>query len=194
MNALHFNITDKKLVSKLGGLPNMPKSLKWPASEDGEYLPFLCQIDLSEFKNDFANGGILYFFCSLSSDEIYDQTVIYYDGDEKLEPRTVDPDKLDGVLDCDYPLKAYFLEFDADGGNEEVTALQLFGKGNYLQGNIEEEEFDEQDKLLLQVDAQKFDNTFQYICSTMGRIYFVILKEDLNDKNFKDVYAEMQYT
>ena len=196
MKALRLSVTKEVKKSKLGGLPDMPAGLEWPKTGDDEtreYLPFLCQIDLSEFQHKFAASGMLYFFCTLDPDDIYGRAVLYYDGQEKLESRNAEvPTK---GMDCDYPLEEYYLELDSIDKKKEASAIQLFGKGDYIQSDLEEfgEEISGEPTLLLQLDAEKFDYTFGNVCGDCGRIYFVMSKEDLANKNFTTVFAEMQY-
>lgn len=75
----------------------MPDHIKWP-KYCGEYIPFLCQIQLKEiapwdFEGKLPNQGWLYVFDSQELDEGYQ--LIYYDGDLKsLEPCYVEEDKI----------------------------------------------------------------------------------------------------
>ncbi|EMY12177.1 PF09234 domain protein [Leptospira weilii str. Ecochallenge] len=66
MNAIGLNfdpVGERKLgQSKLGGPPDLPASLSYPKDENGNDIPFLCQLNLGEFDNEIASEGILYFF------------------------------------------------------------------------------------------------------------------------------------
>lgn len=72
--------------SRVAGRPNLPPSIAWPCTEDGEWYTFLAQINLGELpfspSDDLPITGMLYFF--LGADEPaynVDHRVIYYDGD-----------------------------------------------------------------------------------------------------------------
>lgn len=53
--------------SKIGGRPDMPRSVEWPLEDNGKHLTFLAQINLEELPNEvpiehIPERGILYFF------------------------------------------------------------------------------------------------------------------------------------
>lgn len=72
--------------SRVAGRPDLPPSIAWPCTEDGEWYTFLAQINLGELPftsaDDLPATGMLYFF--LGADEPaynVDHRVIYYEGD-----------------------------------------------------------------------------------------------------------------
>lgn len=75
-------------VSRLGGTPSLPASLRWPGDPKGGQLHFLCQINLSELpdcpmRELLPTDGVLYFFVSercLQGEMEYDGSwsVLYY--------------------------------------------------------------------------------------------------------------------
>ena len=80
-------LSDKEATigsSKLGGIPHLPPSLKWPVENDEHYL-FIGQINLAEIPTiikDFPKAGWLYFFVGLD-EPAYDvaHEVLYFSGD-----------------------------------------------------------------------------------------------------------------
>ena len=55
--------------SKIGGRPDLPKSISWATEEDGKPLSFIAQVNLAEVSsydvdNLLPRKGILYFFYS----------------------------------------------------------------------------------------------------------------------------------
>ncbi|MCD4795439.1 MAG: DUF1963 domain-containing protein [Bacteroidales bacterium] len=106
-------------ASKFGGLPDLPKSLKWPSYKSREdspgmfaatyehvarqkkgcKLPFIAQFNISDFKhldfeNIFPEKGIFYFFSDTQPDEIKDHRILFYDGDENSLKQTPLPKSL----------------------------------------------------------------------------------------------------
>jgi uncharacterized protein YwqG len=80
-------MTDDDLIktgtSKIGGLPDVPRSFEWP-SWKGHPMSFLAQINLEEFpmntvNPDYPASGILYFFYVYDLDLWYDNRA--YDDD-----------------------------------------------------------------------------------------------------------------
>lgn len=72
--------------SRIAGRPDLPPSIEWPCTEDGEAYTFLAQINLSELPflpaDNWPSSGMLYFFLGLD-EPAYDveHQVFYYDGD-----------------------------------------------------------------------------------------------------------------
>lgn len=89
-------------VSKLGGLPDLPKGTEWPIWEDMP-LAFIAQIKLSDIaaydaEKALPHFGMLYFFYNAEEQpEGYNPAdhgawkVIYYNGDLSLLERTAAP-------------------------------------------------------------------------------------------------------
>jgi hypothetical protein len=83
-------------VSRLGGVPDLPPGLAWPAKDD-VHLTFVAQIDLSELASGWVDAlprrGWLWLF--LGEDEpAYDvaHVVLHYDGDrDTLAPASPPP-------------------------------------------------------------------------------------------------------
>lgn len=90
--------------SRIAGRPDLPPSIAWPCTVDGEWCTFLAQINLAELPfspiDDLPVTGMLYFF--LGADEPaynIDHRVIYYDGDLeqlKLAEPPADKDEVFG--------------------------------------------------------------------------------------------------
>jgi len=205
-----LNSRTKLGQSKLGGWPHVPKDFKWPQDRDDDLipcrreteskiknLPFLCQINLKEFPGLFAESGMLYFFCTMEPDEIYDWAVVYLPSPETLSPLEVPIDT--SCMDCEFPLPEFTLVTAKSGDSF------LMGTGDYIQTNLEEETplyyedvTDEDAKgpysLLLQLDANDFNKgkPFYYICGDGGRIYFLTPTSSFKTKDFWAAYAEMQ--
>jgi uncharacterized protein YwqG len=63
--AIALSKSESKPSSKIGGLPNLPNDIDWPAWKEAP-MSFLCQLDLSEIyknnKTDLPDSGALYFF------------------------------------------------------------------------------------------------------------------------------------
>lgn len=78
--------------SRIGGLPDLPKSLDWPLSAEGEALTFLLQLNLRDVPhfagNPLPGRGMLYVFLGLdepASD--VEHRLLLYTGTEELSPR-----------------------------------------------------------------------------------------------------------
>lgn len=60
--------------SKVGGAPDLPADLEWPASDDGQRLPFIAQIRLGDIaaldpQSDLPHDGQLNFFYAINDAE-----------------------------------------------------------------------------------------------------------------------------
>lgn len=86
-------------LSKLGGLPDLPAGVAWPATPQGRPLNFLAQVNLAEvtgFDVDklLPDKGLLYFFYDAEEqvwgdiDQAGGWKVIYDQGGEELAPRS----------------------------------------------------------------------------------------------------------
>ncbi|WP_425400598.1 DUF1963 domain-containing protein [Aeoliella sp.] len=77
--------------SRLGGLPDLPKSIPWPESE-GKLLPFVAQLDLSGIPATqlLPNKGWMYVFAwiGMTGREV---AVHFYDGDKSTLERAPRP-------------------------------------------------------------------------------------------------------
>lgn len=78
--------------SRIGGLPDLPASLDWPISREGEALTFLLQLNLRDVPhfagNPLPQRGMLYVFLGLdepASD--VEHRLLLYIGTEELSPR-----------------------------------------------------------------------------------------------------------
>ncbi|AVK83028.1 DUF1963 domain-containing protein [Lysinibacillus sp. B2A1] len=89
--SLRFELASKENYEQIGnsriaGCPDLPPSIEWPCTEDGEAYTFLAQINLSELpflpSDDWPSSGMFYFFLGLD-EPAYDveHQVIYYNGD-----------------------------------------------------------------------------------------------------------------
>ncbi|WP_230199486.1 DUF1963 domain-containing protein [Bacillus ndiopicus] len=72
--------------SRIAGRPDLPPSITWPCTDDGEAYTFLAQINLSELpflpSNSWPATGMLYFFLGLDEPAYdIDHQIIYYNGD-----------------------------------------------------------------------------------------------------------------
>ncbi|WP_368654206.1 DUF1963 domain-containing protein [Ornithinibacillus sp. 4-3] len=72
--------------SRIAGRPDLPPSIKWPCTADGEAYTFLAQINLSELpflpSDSWPTAGMLYFFLGLDEPAYnIDHQVMYYNGD-----------------------------------------------------------------------------------------------------------------
>jgi len=62
---------ERKGLTKIGGLPNLPKGETYPKDDNGQSCLFLSQIHISEIKKHFSSikywkgNGILYFFSTI---------------------------------------------------------------------------------------------------------------------------------
>lgn len=89
--ALQFEVNQEENYAQIGnsriaGRPDLPPSIKWPITEDGEAYTFLAQINLSELPllptDHWPSSGMLYFFLGLDEPAYdIDHQVFYYDGD-----------------------------------------------------------------------------------------------------------------
>ncbi|MEK5233530.1 YwqG family protein [Lysinibacillus sp. FSL K6-0232] len=89
--SLQFTITEKENYQQIGnsriaGRPDLPSSIEWPCTEDGEAYTFLTQINLSELpflpSEHWPTMGMLYFFLGIDEPAYHiDHQVIYYNGD-----------------------------------------------------------------------------------------------------------------
>ncbi|MEC1180141.1 DUF1963 domain-containing protein [Metasolibacillus meyeri] len=89
--ALRFELASEENYEQVGnsriaGRPDLPSSIKWPCTADGEAYTFLAQINLSELpflpSKHWPATGILYFFLGLDEPAYnIDHQVIYYNGD-----------------------------------------------------------------------------------------------------------------
>lgn len=105
--AKKLNATTDKTFSKIGGMPDVPKSFIWPVRGD-VCLPFLLQIDFAEINGDgaladFPQSGILYLF--VDDDDVNDPE--FEDGKETYaEGRTFKIlyfDNVDGLISAQKP-------------------------------------------------------------------------------------------
>ncbi len=89
--SLRFELASKENYEQVGnsrvaGRPDLPPSIEWPCTADGEAYTFLAQINLSELpflpSDNWPSSGMLYFFLGLD-EPAYDveHQVIYYNGD-----------------------------------------------------------------------------------------------------------------
>ena len=94
--------------SKIGGLPDLPKGMKWPNVIDDEeqLLKFVCQIDLRDLKNYHSVKGILprcgWLFCfidweNLESDDYKEPYSFYWNGPIDMLERVKPEDGLEYV-------------------------------------------------------------------------------------------------
>ncbi|KOY81774.1 DUF1963 domain-containing protein [Lysinibacillus macroides] len=89
--SLQFTLVDKENYKQVGssriaGCPDLPPSIDWPCTEDGEAYTFLAQINLSELpflpSDHWPSSGMLYFFLGMDEPAYdVDHQVIYYNGD-----------------------------------------------------------------------------------------------------------------
>ncbi len=89
--SLQFTLVDKENYKQVGssriaGCPDLPPSIEWPCTEDGEAYTFLAQINLSELpflpSDHWPSSGMLYFFLGMDEPAYdVDHQVIYYNGD-----------------------------------------------------------------------------------------------------------------
>ena len=89
--SLQFTLVDKENYKQVGssriaGCPDLPPSIDWPCTEDGEAYTFLVQINLSELpflpSDHWPSSGMLYFFLGMDEPAYdVDHQVIYYNGD-----------------------------------------------------------------------------------------------------------------
>jgi ankyrin repeat protein len=182
-------------ASKLGGWPDLPASATWPCGEEGP-LAFVCQINFAEFANDFADRGMLYIFTVPTPDDLGEEhAAVFYAGAEPLAVRKADlawmkskaPERGRPPVDAEVPLREYKLQVGKAGAS---GATQLFGRATQDGEPVEDEG---PEKLVLQIDATQFGDTFRYVCSTGGMIYFRSAARYLKDKSFKSVSADMKY-
>lgn len=106
-------------ASKLGGLPDLPPTIKYPSYHNG-YLSFLGQFNMEEVKpfdkeDLLPDRGIIYFFYDVVEQpwgfEKEDKDcfkVFYFDGDKSELTRTPYPE----VTEDYYPLVVYKIEFE----------------------------------------------------------------------------------
>jgi predicted DNA-binding WGR domain protein/uncharacterized protein YwqG len=201
--------------SRLGGHPDLPRSIAWPElrklpssvisgrtidffEENGRRLalPFLCQLNLAELKNNFAKKGMLYFFSSLFPDDLQGlQAVIFYDGKEPLVRRQQEIRAKEIGVDAPYPLPEYLLNVDA----KDRADTRLFGAPVYHDSEDEEEApatgplAPREKVLLLQIAGVEFGSTFNHVCSD-GSIFFTMTAGDLAKRDFRRVVSSMRYT
>ena len=105
----------QKGQSRIGGVPDLPKSIPWPKDALlNRYLCFLLQINLAQLptfsENPFPKQGILYLFTT-DENEINAEQVMFYDGSEPLQPARLPEDAL-FITDWYENLVAHRLEFD----------------------------------------------------------------------------------
>ncbi|MGA2218181.1 MAG: YwqG family protein [Terracidiphilus sp.] len=64
---LNLGTPSSESVTRLGGTPNMPTNVPWPARRDGQPHSFLAEIDLAQLPPldglPLPNDGSLFFFC-----------------------------------------------------------------------------------------------------------------------------------
>ncbi len=101
-DTIRYNLTSiadyndvKPGSSRIGGTPDLPEEISWPADNNGNYLSFIAQLDLSEIKpfdthQVLPDTGYLYFFFDAnqamggySMEEKHLFRVIYYNGAEQ---------------------------------------------------------------------------------------------------------------
>ncbi|MHA7966847.1 DUF1963 domain-containing protein [Paenibacillus sp. CAU 1782] len=98
--------------SRIAGRPDLPPSIQWPCTEDGEYYTFLAQVNVQEMPfaigDEWPNQGIFYFF--LGADEPaynVDHVVYYYDGDPASLRLADPPEEMEEVYGEDREFDAY---------------------------------------------------------------------------------------
>ena len=85
-------------ASKLGGVPDLPKSVKWPKYEDNDdHLPFILQINFAELsafdvEGLFPSEGMLYLFSDTGPENDEDEGYKVLFGNGKTSPHALPAD------------------------------------------------------------------------------------------------------
>ena len=156
---LHIGDRDKYTQtgnSRVGGLPDLPKSWEWPKNEEG-YLNFIMQINMAELEpfedSPLPATGMLYFFVETDEDGELTQ-VLYFDGAMEELARAqgfnkneylcedfsnLTPYAVEAYLGLDVPGFGSSLAdkvMDAAGDNENGTSIDRFGEFDRALGGI----------------------------------------------------------
>lgn len=198
----------KKGVSKIGGSPDISNKFsdfRWPKTSDGEYLSFVCQINLSEIKdiNDYGLlKGMLYFFYDRESGE---SRVIYSNDDSSFETIVNnDVSEIYKTVTLLFKKSLSFPLWDENGELGSMTEdesesyndmagcvgkIKMFGYADYLEDDMEKSE-DYTDMILLAQISSLIESGMEW--GYDGCIYFWINKEDLRNMNFSNIRSVMQ--
>ena len=177
--AIEFKALKKKTTifnSKLGGIPYIPKSFKYPLDKEdefkGEPLRFLGQINFEELPkiSHFPNKGILQFYIACNRGETL--------GNDLLSPTKGDSFRVIYHENIDYSLKE----------NEKVSRLEFKGsfpfKGEYkLIGRI--------CRSIINFNDFKFDEVFintykKYFNTTVESFYDI---EDIDSEKIENIFS-----
>ncbi|WP_026054304.1 DUF1963 domain-containing protein [Leptospira weilii] len=193
MNAIGLNfdpVDERKLgQSKLGGTPDLPASLSYPKDENGNDIPFLCQLNLGEFDNEIASEGILYFFCQL--DDTTEYGVVLFSKDTKS---LIPSDRQHLDIGITYPLTEMAISFkefeellEGDENYYEVMGKSRIGGSIFKagadyskDGRVSLLQFNSDEVEELQGEVEEF-------------IHFFIDLTDLRSLNFTNIFVTSQH-
>lgn len=204
-------------TSKLGGYPDLPEDFYWP-KQDGEYLQFIGQINLSQlegaWKQDLLlpDTGYLYFFYDGEAYGEADQQngwrVLFYEGTaDDLTATKVDVSSiyLQCGLEFSYDIRLGDTYIEDDQLYDQFDALMLEINGNIpfhqiggtawdIQGDVLEEcqEFSGKKgdwQLLFQIDS---DDQLNMMWGDVGILYYCIERQALEKKQFENTWLIMQ--
>ncbi len=178
--------------SKLGGEPDLPDGWTFPTNEDGDEIPFLCQLNLSEFDNGIAPTGMLYFFCQLDDTTEFG-AVLFCEESCSLSPTT--PGTINReYMEIDYPLPVCSIAFErmeelALGAPDyyEIMGASRFG-GAPLSAGADHETSGRIS--LLQLNTSELEELEDEVEQFL---HFFIDEAALEQKNFADVFVTSQH-
>lgn len=123
-------------VSKLGGLPDLPKGTEWPKWQD-EPLSFIAQLRMSDIaaydvENALPQSGVLYFFYDAedqpwgySPDDRGGWKVLYYNGELSLLDRILAPLML--PEDCKFKACGFHFSSEVTVPDDESLHIEALG-------------------------------------------------------------------
>lgn len=139
MNAIGINfipVNELKIgQSKLGGNPDLPNGFSFPKNNNGTDIPFLCQLNLAEFKNEIASDGILYFFCQLDDTTEYGAVLFSKETNSLTSVKSENVDT--EYMEIEYPLSEKAISFEEfnEVSSDDENYYDLMG-GSRVGGSI----------------------------------------------------------
>lgn len=210
-------------ASKLGGVPDLPKSIEWPKYEDNDdHLPFILQLNCAELSAFDVEGllpttGHFYLFSDTSSDDEDSARILYAEGAVAPASRPEDLDQRSDVDDFvaiveERPLRFFtqytlpshdWLEEHAELSNLDGKKIQelrqaLQNAGEWSSTQV----LGWPDPIQQQVICDDRSLVFLQLDGIGdlagwimdGYRYWVIGREELAARNWDELYAEHQYT
>ena len=189
-----------KHKSKLGGYPNLPRSVKWPVSPEGRQLDFLAQFHCPDLPKGFGlpEEGMLFFFYDferMSFGDSYNEREneywrVVYSPEKFTETTRRQRLQRDATIsnECFVRFTTFMSQKDK-WPDTNLPLHQMFGYPTWVQGGG----LSRGESLLLQLDSDDGDRRSPgWMWGDVGLVYFTINNKDLAERNFANVKLELQ--